>query len=806
MAVYDRSMFRGSRPTPQAQGAGDAVAEKFVSEVGNRVVSDAQQGIASAKDYVQVMNAMRGDQQTMKERRSELGGIVGMKDANKTPESVVTLVQPVMQMREAQGSVDDGIGQMAQKAMDIPVEGKMAGGIMQPIQMQTGGAASLKRLYQENLPMMREIYGDQSADLKKQALGQLLLGGVAPAGLAIAQGTPVAEALMAVGPYAAQLAGGVSEAKRKQDAAERSGAFELAQAEQKRIRDARAKAAEPIKVGRYETVYGPPDPETGERPVIAQGVGETFKPVTLMNTAGQFETAFTIEDENRIRNEGFVLPPSKPEAFSPVSLANQAGEVKTATSLTEEADMRRQGFVLPPSKTEKYTPKSLANQAGEVRTATSVQEETTMRQEGFVLTPEKIGVGDMKIVYRRGENGGLEARAANASNLESLLAEGYTPNTPENFQFVRMVKVQDGKPVVSTAKSIVQQNKLIEQGYRPYSEELKVFGNQLLSVTPVGTSVVATQEDPATLFNEKGQPRVVKNDQEALSARKEGFHFTSKPELKGMSSSFANALLVDLADEISSGTANEEQIRQFQSAVTVVRDTPRITTGAGGEGLVTAGGTVPPFVVDAVRMAKERNPEFNDMGLLATQEDAPIDTPADYEGIIDPTINYAESIGPRAKFGRGVGNVADFLSALFSGADYEPTNTQSFEGARDLQYLNTITVTRALNAVGGKDTEGLRARIEALQVDPYSAGLTKTKLKSSVDNMLSFLRDNKIKLEKQKDDAPTVQIRAKKRDDIDEMDYLISQYEILQRNLQGQAGSFGSNAVSPQDAPSLSGN
>jgi hypothetical protein len=72
--------------------------------------------------------------------------------------------------------------------------------------------------------------------------------------------------------------------------------------------------------------------------------------------------------------------------------------------------------------------------------------------------------------------------------------------------------------------------------------------------------------------------------------------------------------------------------------------------------------------------------------------------------------------------------------------------------------------------------------------------------------MLSFLRDNKIKLEKQKDDAPTVQIRAKKRDDIDEMDYLISQYEILQRNLQGQAGSFGSNAVSPQDAPSLSGN
>ena len=121
MSVYERSMFRGSRPMPQAQGAGDAVAENFVGEVGNRVVSDAQKGIASAKDYAGVMNAMRGDERTMKERRNELGGIVGMKDANKTPESVVTLVQPVMQMREAQGSVDEGIGQMAQKAMDVPV-------------------------------------------------------------------------------------------------------------------------------------------------------------------------------------------------------------------------------------------------------------------------------------------------------------------------------------------------------------------------------------------------------------------------------------------------------------------------------------------------------------------------------------------------------------------------------------------------------------------------------------------------------------------------------------------------------------
>lgn len=179
MSVYDRAMFRGSRPTGQpAQKASQVLTQK----TGEKVMSDVMGGIASAKDPVQLMNAMRGDERTMKERRQELGGIVGMKDANKTPESVVTLVQPVMQMRQAQGAVDQGIGQVAQKAMDTPVSGKMAGGIMQPVKMQAGGAASLQSLYEQNLPMVQAIYGGDAEADKKQALANLLLGGLAPAG------------------------------------------------------------------------------------------------------------------------------------------------------------------------------------------------------------------------------------------------------------------------------------------------------------------------------------------------------------------------------------------------------------------------------------------------------------------------------------------------------------------------------------------------------------------------------------------------------------------------------------------------
>jgi hypothetical protein len=51
-----------------------------------------------AQDYEQVMNAMRGDQAPIAARRQELAGLVGPEDADATPESVLTLVQPVIMM------------------------------------------------------------------------------------------------------------------------------------------------------------------------------------------------------------------------------------------------------------------------------------------------------------------------------------------------------------------------------------------------------------------------------------------------------------------------------------------------------------------------------------------------------------------------------------------------------------------------------------------------------------------------------------------------------------------------------------
>ena len=843
MSVYDRAMFRGSRSTGQpVKQATQVLSQK----VGEKVMSDAMGGIASAKDPVELMNAMRGDQRTMKERRQELGGIVGMKDANKTPESVVTLVQPVLQMREAQGSVDQGIGQVAQKAMSSPVTDAVQKGIMQPLKMQKAGEVSLQRLYQQNLPLIQEIYGGDADAERKQALGQVLLGGLAPIGLQIAQGKPIAEALMPLGPYLAQQAATVKAAKDKRDMAAKAGALQMATSDRDRILSARAKASEPFNLSEGQTRFQT-DPDTGVTKELARGPQKK-----------EYTTVYKLDSKNPMGfvSQDILKSAETPEGFSrskpdvggySVMVNRQTGELTKGSDLffsqqpagtfTEPQpntlidvfdaqgakkkvtfDEYRNNISTysledPTEKVNVYPLKDLTVGDTVIPAGTSVSLRKSFiddQPEGTFSTEPPVDLmSKAKVLKKRDANGSIIHKVVfSTDDYEDLVNnQGFSPNVEAQFEYVPMFKMVDGKAVKKVATSVKEQNDFILDGFRPFTgEQYKVLGNQLLSISPAGTQVLYTQleSDPATLWDANNNSMVVNNKAEALAARQKGFHFTSKQEIKGITRNVANALLVDLADDIANGTASEEQIRQFQTSVSVVRDTPRVVTGEGGESMVTVGGTVPPFVIEAVRRAKELNPEFNDMGLLEVPVED-VTGEQDYEGIIDPTINYAESIGPQAKLGRIFGNAVDFAKGLFT-SNYEPTNPDSFKGANDLHFLNVITVTRALNAVGGKDTEGLRARIESLQVDPYSAGLTKSKLLNSTNNMTAFLKDTLVKLEDNKLTAPSPQIKAKINNDIGEIEYLLDQYQLLQTNLQSQAGKLGSGGVKPQDAPSLSPN
>jgi hypothetical protein len=125
-------------PMPQDPSMDQAMAQ--AAQVGvdpaavEGMLSQVSEGIGNldeAEDFEQVMNSMRGDEAPISERYAELAEVVGEEDAQATPESVLALVQPVMQIAQ----VDQGIGGLAQEEMSAPVEGNMAGGIMSTVNM-----------------------------------------------------------------------------------------------------------------------------------------------------------------------------------------------------------------------------------------------------------------------------------------------------------------------------------------------------------------------------------------------------------------------------------------------------------------------------------------------------------------------------------------------------------------------------------------------------------------------------------------------------------------------------------------------
>ena len=63
------------------------------------------QNIDNAENPKEIMDAIRGDEASVEERRTELGQLVGKADADKTPESVLTMVQPLMTVIESTGGI-----------------------------------------------------------------------------------------------------------------------------------------------------------------------------------------------------------------------------------------------------------------------------------------------------------------------------------------------------------------------------------------------------------------------------------------------------------------------------------------------------------------------------------------------------------------------------------------------------------------------------------------------------------------------------------------------------------------------------
>ena len=119
-----KPMQEGGMAGMPAQPQGQIDPNMLAATLGD--VAQDTGDLEQAPDFQSMMNQFSGENKSEEERRDDLASIVGPEDAAQTPDSVLALVTPVVQISMA----EEGIAPMAREAMDTPVEGDMAGGIM----------------------------------------------------------------------------------------------------------------------------------------------------------------------------------------------------------------------------------------------------------------------------------------------------------------------------------------------------------------------------------------------------------------------------------------------------------------------------------------------------------------------------------------------------------------------------------------------------------------------------------------------------------------------------------------------------
>ena len=110
----------GSPPMDQPPMAAQQQLDPNIIMGALQTASETTGDLEQAPDFQSMMNQFSGEDKSEEERRD------GPEDAAQTPDSVLALVTPVVQI----SMMEEGIAPMARDAMDTPVEGDMAGGIM----------------------------------------------------------------------------------------------------------------------------------------------------------------------------------------------------------------------------------------------------------------------------------------------------------------------------------------------------------------------------------------------------------------------------------------------------------------------------------------------------------------------------------------------------------------------------------------------------------------------------------------------------------------------------------------------------
>lgn len=230
--------------------------------VGADAILQQEKAIDSADSFDGVMTAVRGKEMNEAEARGELAEIVGPEDAQQTPDSVLALVQPVIEM--AQGP---GIAQFVEEA-GVEEQGPMMAQAQQPMMpqqmmpqtMAQGGPVykmstgltpeminmlmssqqplSLEQMYEQRLPFYQEAYKTDDNTTEKMGKANILFQ-IAQAGLNLASQPKPGEsadpitrlAESTAGPLAkiGEIASGVAAARENREALANAGALTSAE-------------------------------------------------------------------------------------------------------------------------------------------------------------------------------------------------------------------------------------------------------------------------------------------------------------------------------------------------------------------------------------------------------------------------------------------------------------------------------------------------------------------------------------------------------------------------------------------------
>jgi len=162
-------------------GIMDGFKEENPQAVAEKVLVEGEQSrkeVAESDTYDELMQAIRGDNLTEEDRRDELASIVGREDADRTPDSVLTLVQPVMQMMNAE-TANTGIAQIEDGSMEMPQQpvGVASGGYMSSFPNQNLNTESLSASDNIDDRIMKNL---QFENMNRGIMGYAMGGAVQP--------------------------------------------------------------------------------------------------------------------------------------------------------------------------------------------------------------------------------------------------------------------------------------------------------------------------------------------------------------------------------------------------------------------------------------------------------------------------------------------------------------------------------------------------------------------------------------------------------------------------------------------------